>query len=77
MDNENDNQNPLGIGFNHEAWKAALPKTISRRKLAKAIGTTDSNLIAIEKGKSKPSILLAFCYCDFTHLEIADLCIKK
>jgi DNA-binding XRE family transcriptional regulator len=77
MENQQKKENPLGIDFNHEAWKAALPKTISRRKLAKAIGTTDSNLIAIEKGNSKPSILLAFCYCDFTHLDIAELCLKK
>lgn len=67
----------MGIDFNHEAWKSALPSTISRRKLAEAIGTTDSNLIAIEKGNSKPSILLAFRYCHFTHLPISELCLKK
>jgi len=65
------------IEFNTEAWRLARPQTISRRKLAAAIGTTDSNLIAIEKGNSKPSILLAFRYCDFTHLPIEALCVKK
>lgn len=63
--------------FNHQAWREALPKHISRRKLAKAVGTTDSNLIAIEKGDSRPSIMLAFKYCDYVHLPIDSLCLKK
>lgn len=77
MDNLNKDELIMGIDFNHEAWKSARPTTISRRKLAKVIGTTDSNLIAIEKGNSKPSILLAFRYCDFTHLPISELCLKN
>jgi DNA-binding XRE family transcriptional regulator len=65
------------IQFNHDAWRAALPQHVSRRKLAAAIGTTGSNLIAIEKGKSKPSILLAFRYCDYVHLPLEALFIKE
>lgn len=68
---------PLGFEFNHEAWKAARPENISRRALAKAIGTTDSNLIAIEKGMSKPSILLAFRYCYLTGIPITSLCVRN
>jgi hypothetical protein len=48
------------VEFNHKAWAEALPKHVSRRQLAKEIGTTDSNLISIEKGLTKPSIMLAF-----------------
>jgi DNA-binding XRE family transcriptional regulator len=63
--------------FNHKAWRDARPKTISRRKLAQAIGTTDSNLLSIEKGKSKPSIDLAFRYCAYVHLPLEQLCLEK
>jgi DNA-binding XRE family transcriptional regulator len=65
------------LQFNHEAWRSALPEHVSRRKLAAEIGTTDSNLISIEKGLSKPSLLLAFRYCDYTHLPLESLCVKK
>lgn len=76
MDKEHNNS-IFDIDFNHEAWRNARPRTMSRRKLAHTLGTTDSNLIAIEKGKSKPSVLLAFRYCHFTHLPIEDLCLKN
>lgn len=65
------------VEFNHKAWADARPKHVSRRKLAKEIGTSDSNLIAIEKGNSKPSIMLAFRYCVATRLPLEDLCLRK
>jgi DNA-binding XRE family transcriptional regulator len=61
------------ITFNHQAWADARPKHISRRKFAREIGTTDSNLILIEKGESKPSIMLALAYCVATRLPMGDL----
>lgn len=61
------------IGFDYDKWKSAMPENISRRKVAKALDTTDSNLLAIEKGKSKPSILLAFKFCKLTNLHISEL----
>jgi DNA-binding XRE family transcriptional regulator len=65
------------IRFNFDAWREARPPGISRRKLAASIGTTDSNLIYIEQGKSTPSLILAFKYCDFVHLPIEKLCVKN
>lgn len=76
MQEEQNSTAVLDIQFDHEAWRDAMPKHISRRQLARAIGTTDSNLIAIETGRSKPSILLAFRYCNFTHLPVSSL-VKK
>jgi DNA-binding XRE family transcriptional regulator len=65
------------VKFNNQAWADARPKHISRRAFAREIGTTDSNLIAIEKGRSTPSLLLAFKYCLATRLPIEQLCSKN
>lgn len=65
------------ITFNNKAWKNALPKGISRRKVSIALETSDSNLISIEKGQSCPSILLAFKYCHLTGLSPNDLMTLK
>jgi DNA-binding XRE family transcriptional regulator len=73
MNTQTDNS----VEFNHKAWAEALPKHVSRRQLAKEIGTTDSNLISIEKGLTKPSIMLAFKYCLATRLPLEELCLRK
>jgi DNA-binding XRE family transcriptional regulator len=72
---KNPNKNVL---FNHQAWAEARPKTISRRAFAKEIGTSDSNLIMIEKGESMPSFGLALRYCAATRLPLQSLiCLKN
>ena len=63
MNTEHNKQKIDSVGFNREVWANARPHDISRRKLARMLGTSDSNLISIEKGASLPSILLAFKYC--------------
>lgn len=65
------------MDFNYEAWRAARPGDISRRKLAEILGTSDSNLISIEKGDTKPSMMLALRYCTYTGLPMDLLCLKK
>lgn len=65
------------IEFDHQKWKAAMPAGISRRKVAQALGVTDSNLISIELGHSKPSLMLAFKYCAMVNLPIEDLAVDK
>jgi DNA-binding XRE family transcriptional regulator len=70
-------ENQTEFVFNHEAWREARPKALSRRKLAKAVGTSDSNLFYIENGKSKPSWELAFRYCAYVHLPLENLCLQK
>jgi DNA-binding XRE family transcriptional regulator len=67
---KNPNKNVI---FNHKAWADARPKTISRRAFAREIGTSDSNLLMIEQGKSMPSFGLALRYCKATHLPLQHL----
>jgi DNA-binding XRE family transcriptional regulator len=72
-----DQMNIENVAFNHRAWADARPKHISRRKFAREVGTTDSNLISIEKGNSIPSMMLAIRYCIATRLPMENLCLRK
>lgn len=74
----NEIQNKINsVEFDFHKWEQARPEDVSRRKLSRMLGTSDSNLLSIERGRSLPSIQLAFKYCILTGIEPNDLMISN
>ena len=59
-----------GLNFNSEAWLSAMPSGYNRAQIARVLGVTDSNLLSIEKGRSKPSLILAVRYSKLTGVPV-------
>lgn len=53
-------------------------KKLTQRKLAEVVGVTERTIISLEKGKYKPSIILAYKLASFFNTSIENLfCLKE